>query len=284
MSAIGVFVIGISIFNGGSNAPATENQREIKIISHRGASGYAPEHTILSYQMGENMHGDFIEIDLQMTRDGKLIAMHDETVDRTTSGEGAVKDFTLQQIRELDAGGWFNKKYPQYAKPEYAGAKVPTLEEVFQKFGKKNSYYIETKSHELYPGMENELLRLIKKYDINKDRLLVQSFNPLSLLTIHEIDRSIKLVQLLTYKTEAMITDAEMKAIKRYAAGIGLNHLYLNKEYVQRVINNGLEIYTYTVNDKETMKTLIDWGITGIFTDFPDLMYEVKKDIEERSK
>lgn len=92
--------------------------------------------------MGEKMHGDYNEIDLQMTKDGKLIALHDEKVDRTTNGTGLVKDYTLEQIKQLDAGSWFNEKYPQYANPEYSGLKVPTLEEVFQKFGKNEKYYI----------------------------------------------------------------------------------------------------------------------------------------------
>ena len=73
------------------------------------------------------MHGDYIELDLQMTKDGQLIAMHDEKVDRTTDGTGYVKDMTLAEIKELDAGSWFNEKYPQYAKPEYEGLQVPPL-------------------------------------------------------------------------------------------------------------------------------------------------------------
>ena len=111
------------------------------------------------------MHGDYIELDLQMTKDGHLIAMHDEKVDRTTDGTGYVKDMTLAEIKKLDAGSWFNETYPQYAKPEYEGLQVPTLEEVFKEFGKNNSYYIETKSPEIYPGMEKELLRLVDKYE-----------------------------------------------------------------------------------------------------------------------
>lgn len=85
-------------------------------ISHRGASGHAPEHTISAYQLGEEMKGDYIEIDLQMTRDGTLIALHDTTVNRTTNGEGAVRDLTIEQIKELDAGSWFNERYPDLAK------------------------------------------------------------------------------------------------------------------------------------------------------------------------
>ncbi|MED1097276.1 MULTISPECIES: glycerophosphodiester phosphodiesterase [Bacillus] len=261
----------------GETGMAKEKHKDIVNVSHRGASGYAPEHTLVSYEKGEKMHGDYIEVDLQMTKDGKLIAMHDETVDRTTNGTGRVKDYTLAQIKQLDTGSWFNEAYPQYANPDYEGLKVPTLEEVFQKFGKNAKYYIETKSPDVYPGMEKELLRLVNKYDINKDTLLVQSFSSLSLQKMQQLDPSVKLIQLLSYKSNAVITDAEIAAIKEYAVGVGPNHTYLNQEYVRKVVDSGLEIHPYTVNDKGRMQQLIDWGVTGMFTNFPDQLHEVKK-------
>ncbi|KMY53796.1 glycerophosphodiester phosphodiesterase [Bacillus sp. FJAT-27231] len=277
LPAFGALVLGLSVITGGVMASAKEKHKDILNVSHRGASGYAPEHTLVSYDMGEKMHGDYIEIDLQMTKDGQLIAMHDEKVDRTTDGTGFVKDYTLAEIKQLDAGSWFNEKYPQYANSDYVGLEVPTLEEIFRKFGKNNQYYIETKSPDIYPGMEKELLRLIDKYHIDKETLLVQSFSPQSLEIMHKLDPSVKLIQLLSYKANAEITDEEVAAIKEYAIGVGPNHTYLNKEYVQKVVNNGLEIHPYTVNDKERMKLLINWGVTGMFTNFPNLLHEVKK-------
>ncbi|KAA9022088.1 glycerophosphodiester phosphodiesterase [Niallia endozanthoxylica] len=279
LPALGALVIAAGITTGGGAAMAKEKEKhkDILNVSHRGASGHAPEHTLVSYDMGEKMHGDYIEVDLQMTKDGHLIAMHDEKVDRTTDGTGDVKDMELAEVKELDAGSWFNETYPEYANEKYAGLQVPTLEEVFQKFGKNNSYYIETKSPAIYPGMEKELLRLVNKYKINKDKLLVQSFSPESLTIMHELDPSIKLVQLLSYRSYATITDEQIAEVKEYAMGIGPNHTYLNEEYIQKVVGNGLEIHPYTVNEKERMKQLIDWGVTGMFTNFPDLLHEVKK-------
>ncbi|MBH0165297.1 glycerophosphodiester phosphodiesterase [Fictibacillus sp. 7GRE50] len=256
---------------------AKEKHKDILNVAHRGASGYAPEHTITSYKMGEKMHGDYIEVDLQMTRDGELIAMHDETLDRTTNGTGQVKDFTLKEIKQLDAGSWFNEKYPEQAKAKYEGLQVPTLEEVFQTFGKNANYYIETKSPEVYPGMEQKLLDVVNDYGINKDKLLVQSFSSESLLKMNEIDPSVKLVQLLEYTTPADLTDREVQSIKKYAMGIGPNSDMIDREYVQKAVQNGLEIHPYTVNEKEEIQKLIDWGVTGIFTNFPDLLHEVKK-------
>ena len=274
---LSALVMAVGVSTGGGAVMAKEKHKDIVNVSHRGASGYAPEHTLVSYDMGEKMHGDYIEIDLQMTKDGQLIAMHDEKLDRTTDGTGNVKDFTLEQIQQLDAGSWFNEKYPQYAKPEYVGLKVPSLEEIFQKFGKNASYYIETKSPNIYPGMEKELLRLVNEYKINKDKLLVQSFSADSLKIMHDLDSSVKLVQLLSYQSKATVTDAEIAEVKKYAMGVGPNHTYLNEEYIQKIVGSGLEIHPYTVNDKERMKQLIDWGVTGMFTNFPDLLHEVKK-------
>ena len=277
LPALSALVIAAGITTGGGAAFAKEKHKDILNVSHRGASGHAPEHTLVSYDMGEKMHGDYIEVDLQMTKDGQLIAMHDETVDRTTDGTGYVKDMTLADIKALDAGSWFNEKNPAFANVTYEGLQVPTLEEVFQKFGKNNSYYIETKSPNIYPGMEKELLRLVNKYDINKDKLLVQSFSADSLKIMHGLDPSVKLVQLMSYGSNATITDEQIAQIKAYAMGIGPNHTYLNEAYIQKVVNNGLEIHPYTVNDKERMSQLIEWGVTGMFTNFPDLLHEVKK-------
>ncbi|KMY45706.1 glycerophosphodiester phosphodiesterase [Bacillus sp. FJAT-27916] len=278
-----LLAVFIFVFTGllsiDNDASVIEKEIDILNVAHRGASGYAPEHTIASYQLGDKMNGDYIEIDLQMTKDGKLIAMHDDTINRTTNESGSVKDFTLREIKELDAGSWFNKAYPGNASKEYIGQKVPSLEEIFELFGEEKRYYIETKSPDVYPGMEDKLLRLINKYKIDKNNLIIQSFSQESLLILHSLDPELNLVQLVAYQNEATITDEEIDYIKTYAVGIGPNHTYLNETYVQKVVQNGLDIHPYTVNTKERMKTLIDWGVTGMFTNYPDVLDQLKKEL-----
>ncbi len=256
------------------------NQNKLLTVAHRGASGYAPEHTIPSYKLGEEMKGDYIEIDLQMTKDGKLIAMHDESVDRTTNGTGLVKNYTLQQLKELDAGSWFNEKYPDKANPAYEGIKVPTLEEVIQTFGKDARYYIETKSPEVYPGMEEELLRILEKYDLTgvnerSSKVLIQSFSQESLLKMHQLDPNLPLIQLISYKEPATISEEELRELNDYAVGVGMSASKIDENYVQQVRNAGLLIHPYTVNEKEDMARLLDWGVTGMFTNYPDRLHEV---------
>ena len=256
------------------------NQNKLLTVAHRGASGYAPEHTIPSYKLGEEMKGDYIEIDLQMTKDGKLIAMHDESVDRTTNGTGLVKNYTLQQLKELDAGSWFNEKYPDKANPAYEGIKVPTLEEVIQTFGKDARYYIETKSPDVYPGMEEELLRILEKYDLTgvnerSSKVLIQSFSQESLLKMHQLDPNLPLIQLISYKEPATISEEELRELNDYAVGVGMSASKIDENYVQQVRNAGLLIHPYTVNEKEDMARLLDWGVTGMFTNYPDRLHEV---------
>lgn len=261
------------------------SEEKIVNVAHRGASAYAPEHTIPAYQLGEIMKGDYIEIDLQMTKDGELIAMHDEKVDRTTNGTGQVKDLTLAEIKQLDAGSWFNETYPQLAKKNYVGLEVPTLEEVFQKFGRQANYYIETKSPEVYPGMEEELIQILKEYKMidRKGRtknVLIQSFSTESLLKVHEMEPQLPLVQLFSYKSQAVISEKELKSIKEYAIGVGPNFTRIDEQYVKSVRKHGLELHPYTVNNKSDMRKALEWGATGVFTNYPDVFHDVIKEFK----
>ena len=134
-----VIIIGVATTTSGEDIIDPEKRKDLANISHRGASGYAPEHTLVSYQTGVAMNGDYIEIDLQMTKDGQLIRHADEKVDRTTNGKGLVKDHTLAQIEQLDVGSWFNETYPQSAHPDFVGLKVPTLKKFFSNSEKRQT-------------------------------------------------------------------------------------------------------------------------------------------------
>lgn len=278
-----VSIPGVAAAAGKSSSPTTETK--LLNVAHRGASGHAPEHTIAAYELGEQMKGDYIEIDLQMTKDGHLIAMHDETVNRTTNGTGLVKEKTLEEIKELDAGSWFNEKYPEYAKEEYEGLQVPTLEEVFERFGRGADYYIETKSPDVYPGMEEKLLELLEEYKLTgvngrSSHVIIQSFSQESLLKMHELNSQIPLVQLKSYRSPATITDEEIKEIKEYAVGVGPNFARIDQAYVEKVRENGLHIHPYTINEKDDLRKALEWGVTGVFTNFPDRFNEVLKEFK----
>ncbi|UBH16107.1 hypothetical protein LAU40_03920 [Macrococcus armenti] len=106
------------------------------VIAHRGASGYAPEHTLISYDLAlENENVDYLE--LHLTKDNYIVSIHDDDVDRTTNGHGKIKELTIKEIKQLDAGSWFDKKY--------INEKIPTLNEILDRYGSEANYYIEIK-------------------------------------------------------------------------------------------------------------------------------------------
>ncbi len=261
-------------------------------IGHRGASGYAPEHTIPSYDLALKMGADYIEQDLQLTKDGVLVVMHDETLDRTARptaesapGDctGLVIEKTLAQIKTCDVGAWFNETYPKYADPSYVGLKIPTLEEVFQRYGKDVNYYIETKNPESAPGMEEELLRLMDKYGLtesaeDKWQVLIQSFSPASLQKIHAINSKLPLIQLYSSTETSQTIQAQLDLVKTYAVGIGPSKDDVDAALVDAAHARCLDVHPYTVNEKREMRALISIGVDGMFTNFPDRLDAVLGD------
>ena len=230
------------------------------VIGHRGASGYAPEHTIPSYDLAMKLGVDYIEQDLQMTSDGTLVVMHDPILDRTTTGSGPVIEHTLAEIKQFDAGD---------------GATVPTLREIFERYGHKANYYIETKNPEEAPGMEEKLVALINEFDLRQgavDRwqVLIQSFSRESLLKIKGMDAELPLIQLIVKEMSSAEIRAELDVMKTYAVGIGPSRVSVDRELVEAVHEHGLHIHPYTVNDVDEMRRLIDLGVDGMFSDFPD--------------
>ena len=272
-------VIGTFVFhkvNERKYTKAINQSTHIKNIAHRGASAYAPEHTIAAYTLGQQLKGDYIEIDLQMTKDGYLVAMHDETLNRTTNGTGLVKEHTLEELKQLKADSSFNEKHPNLAKKEYENAKVPTLEEVIEVFGHDANYYIETKSPDEYPGMEEKLLEIINHYEI-QDKVIIQSFSEESLQKIHNLNVNIPLVQLLSYKKAVQLTELEIKKYKTYCIGLGMNYKYIDSAYVKRIKKHGLEVHPFTVDNEQDMKKLLLWGVDGMFTNYPDRLHSLLK-------
>jgi glycerophosphoryl diester phosphodiesterase len=239
------------------------------IIAHRGASGYAPENTLSSYRAGVLMNADYVEIDVQMSKDGELIAMHDKTVNRTTNGTGFVNRKTLSELKALDAGSWFNHKHPNDAHNEYINQKVPTLREVFETFGKTTRYMLETKWPDENPGLEEKTWALVEEFGLI-DRVAIQSFSKESLLKFRQWNRNITLFQLLWYSKSASISDSKLEEISGYANGVGANFYRINEKYIHKVKRAGLLFYPYTINRHVHMEKALKWGADGIYTDNPD--------------
>jgi glycerophosphoryl diester phosphodiesterase len=217
-----------------------------------------------------------------MTADGVLVAMHDKTLNRTADApegvperycRGLVSKKTLEQIQMCDAGSWFS--------PEYAGERIPTLEEIFQRYGTSVNYYIETKNPDAAPGMEEELVRLLEKYGLIPDpaeppnwQVLIQSFSAESLMTIHELNEDLPLIQLYWAGTSKSI-QRDLDAVSEYAVGIGPYKQDVDAELVAAAHERCLAVHPYTVNEPAEMETLISLGVDGMFTNFPERLDDV---------
>ena len=268
-------------------APKTDDSTVLN-IGHRGASGYAPEHTIPAYDLALEQGADYIEVDLQITKDGVLVAMHDDTLDRTARGPaenctGLVSDKTLEQIKTCDVGSWFNEEYPEYASDEYVGLQIPTLEEIFQRYGTSVNYYIEIKNPDAVPCgcMEEELLELMDEYGLIEPaaedwQVLIQSFSEESLREVHALEPSLPLIQL--YEADEWTSEtiqADLAEVSTYAVGIGPSKTDVDAELVEAAHALCLDVHPYTVNEKKEMKRLIRLGVDGMFTNFPDRLEKV---------
>ena len=241
------------------------------LIGHRGASAYAPEHTLESYRLAKDMNADYIEIDLQITKDGALVASHDDSVDRTTDGTGKIAELNLAEIKQLDAGSWFNKENPDKAKDEYTGARIPTLQEVFEEFGDDVNYYIETKQPDKRIGMEQKLLALLDQFNLldeslPKGQVIIQSFSANSLKAIHELNSDIPLIKLAETKEVDNPTKENFELISEYAAGVGVYYKNADKAYIAAAREAGLLVHPFTVDDPKEVEKLKSWGATGVFT------------------
>ncbi|QKV95580.1 glycerophosphodiester phosphodiesterase [Streptomyces sp. NA02950] len=254
-------------------------------VAHRGASAYAPENTLAAVDAADELGIDWVENDVQRTRDGELIIMHDTTLDRTTNVEEVfpdrapwkISDFTLDEIEKLDAGSWFS--------PEFAGETVPTLEEYLDRVSDNHQRLLmELKAPELYPGIERQSLRELRregwlkgKY---KHRLIIQSFNATSMRTVHQLRPDVTTGYLGTPAADDLPQYAE------FADQINPSYRTIDSGYVAAVHavrgahGRPLEVFTWTVNDGPAAVSVARMGVDGIITNKPDVVRDALDDLD----
>jgi glycerophosphoryl diester phosphodiesterase len=273
------------------------------LVAHRGASAYAPEHTLAAYRLALTQGADYVEQDLQITKDGVLVCLHDLTLERTTnvadvfpdraatdaSGRKTwnVSDFTLAEIKRLDAGTWF--------KPEFKSERVPTWQEAIDLVKGKAGLYPETKGPEVYGSrgfdMEKLVLDQLKKNRLDEPSLdpktpvIIQSFSPESLEKMAKMGARVPLVLLISDNDsgrDKWLSDEGLRRAKQFSAGIGpaKGLLLLDPTLAKRAHAAGLTItpYTFRSADMPAGKTvreemeqfLYTIGVDALFTDNPD--------------
>jgi glycerophosphoryl diester phosphodiesterase len=250
--------------------------KKITNVAHRGASAYAPENTLAAVRLARTQGADVFEIDVQQTKDRKLVLMHDTTLARTTNVEQVypdrapwkVSDFTLAEIRRLDAGSWFGARYK--------GERVPTLAQVLKAMsGDRLGMLLEMKSPALYPGVEKRIAAALKRspswlrFDPSERRLAVQSFDWESVRRFHTEMPRVPVGLLGTPKV------ADLPKLASFADQINPRHGDLTAAYVKQVHAARMDVLTWTVDDPAKMRKAAQLGVDGIITNKPDVLHRV---------
>ncbi|MFX1484544.1 MAG: glycerophosphodiester phosphodiesterase [Promethearchaeota archaeon] len=223
------------------------------IIAHRGASGHAPENTLLSYEKAWRFGATMIELDVHETIDGHLVCIHDSTIDRTTNGTGKVDSLNLEEIQSYDAG---------------LGQKVPVLEDVFAFARDKIQINIELKT----AGIEEKLVSLVTDMEMTNE-VLVSSFLHICLSEIRELDERIRTAILVQHKIDDLPSYA--KELGSYA--INLAKELTSSHLVSNAHEFGIKVFPWTVNEESLMTELLQNGIDGLITDYPDVGVKLVK-------
>ena len=226
-------------------------KRSILNIGHRGASGGFPENTIAAFLAAVDAGAQMCELDVQLSGDGAVVVIHDDTVDRTTNGRGAVSDMSLANLKRLDAG---------------RGERIPTLDEVFARTSGKCGLNIELKG-----GLvEREVAALMRKWNAI-DTSMVSSFDWSKLAAIHEIDRGIRIGVLAEEKAPAMLA----KAVELHAYAVNPRHDLVTSALCDDAHARGLRVLVWTVDAPEEMRRQLECGVDGIMTNYPARLREV---------
>lgn len=235
------------------------------IIAHRGASAYAPENTLAAFNLAFEMGADGVELDVSLTQDGVPVVLHDDTVDRTTNGRGAINQMTLAQAQQLDASNRMEK---------YRGEKIPTLEAVLRAIGARGIVNIELKNLTLkYDGVEAATLAAIENAGA-RDRVITSSFNPLALRRMYQLDPRIPRGLLYRPNLPIYLRRAWLRPLAHPTA-LHPHYSMITREFVAWARGKGYQVNTWTVDDPEETKRLIDLGVDGIITNKPDVLRKI---------
>ena len=249
-------------------ADAWRGKYLVVVTAHRGFSGQAPENTLAAFRAAIAAGSDGIELDVHLTRDNEVVVIHDDTLERTTTGKGNVAEKTFAELRRLDAGAWFN--------PRFAGERIPTLTEVLEIARGRVRVNIELKKGKSFPYTMEELadrtFAVVEKARMT-DQVLFSSFDPASINRIRAKNPHLPI---------ALIVDRPWENPEDPGAGTRYPTLncwttVLNEENVRRAHTGGIQVHAWTVNTPADMEKVISLGVDGIITNHPDLLIDLLK-------
>lgn len=236
------------------------------IFAHRGFSGYYPENTMLAFQKtAEESLADGIELDIQMTKDGELVIMHDETLDRTTNGSGYLKDYTLEELKTLSVGVNVKGFFPHQT--------IPTLREYFTWLKTTRlitNIELKTSVFE-YKGIEEKLIAMVHEFGL-EEQIWYSSFNHYTIAKVKELMPEAKCGLLM----DTWLMNVGSYAASQNAATVNACSWFCCKEGVAEDLHaHGIKLQAWTPNDADLMKKLVDCGTDVLITNFPDIASKV---------
>lgn len=249
-----------------------DNKKITEVWAHRGASAYAPENTLEAFQKAIDMGADGVELDIQLSKDGEIVVIHDEQIGRVSDGTGWVKDYTLEELRTYN----FNKTHPEYSR-----VLIPTLEEVYRLLEPTGmTVNVELKTGVVfYDDIERKALELANRMNM-KEKVIYSSFNHYTVMKIKELDPMAR--------SGFLFCDGWM-GVPEYAALHKVDALHpalYNVQYegfIEECRGRGIELNVWTVNEEKHMKKLCDMGVDSIITNYPDVAVRVVREYFDNS-
>lgn len=232
------------------------------VVGHRGASAYAPENTLASFELALEQGADLVELDVHLSKDGQVVVIHDERLERTTDGHGLVGEHTLAELERLDAGRWFD--------PRFAGQRLPALDEVLAWAAGRTRLAIEIKNAPIfYAGIEEKIVRLLEQHGM-REHALVISFDHHALRRVRDLDPD-----LITGAIYACRPAEPLQLASAAGAQVLEPHwAFVTPEDVAAAHAAGLWVSTWTVDEPDAFRRLIAWGVDGIATNHPDRLVQ----------
>ncbi|HLR31571.1 MAG TPA: glycerophosphodiester phosphodiesterase family protein [Fodinibius sp.] len=246
-----------------------ENQDTPIVIDHRGASAYYPENTMAAFRAAVELGASMIELDILLSSDGVPVVFHDIMLNTHSSGKGKLSGHTLEQLKALDAGSWFDS--------DFKGIRIPVLEEVLTFAAGNITLNIEIKTEAVSDccsgGVEEKCLRLVEEYGMSR-HVLFSSFDYRAVTHLKKMNPAIPAA--LLYNRAASGKKKPVDLVRQYRAD-AFNYSYRQFRKIgnDRLKERGIPHFVYTVDRPEYMRELLDAGVSGIFTNKPDLLKAV---------
>ncbi|MEK4337716.1 MULTISPECIES: glycerophosphodiester phosphodiesterase [Bacillus] len=236
------------------------------IIAHRGSSSAAPENTIAAFDVAVEQGADYIELDVQMTMDQHVVVIHDDTVERTTNGNGLVKSYTLDQLKKLDAGSWFDQ--------QYTNERIPTLQEILERYSQRIGILIEIKHPKRQIGIEKAVVDIINRFAYSR-HIIIQSFDVHALQRIKAFAPSLRTA--LIIKHDAFkLTKRKLTTYSSFANCLNMKKTMINIWWIDRIHTFEMDVFIWTVKDQKTADRIKKYPIDGVVTDNP-LFFQKEK-------